>query len=244
MARLSLRKILILFVLACLPMVVKLGVVMVLRSTMESPEEVRARAEEMRTLQENWEAYREEEKKNGGPLYRPEDLFPQIMKPDHWEDFFVLASVPEGFYYKDREIHSKVPGDWTITYTFHDADIEEKFFFLTQSADYDYNKGRLPEGVKKKEGEFFAEKDGTRNIVYWFYNDITVYLEGNLPMGQLEALAKEAVHIDDIFLDYGAVEQNKEQDSYGFVTVLFFRFRYSSDTPRPVHLQCIYYCRE
>ena len=206
MRRLSIKTILTLLLLACLSGGIKLGVSALLSFTMESPEEAFARAEEIRGMKEKWDAYREEEKENGGPLYRPEDLFPASTKPDHWEDFFVMASVPEGFYYKDRDIHSRSPGDWTITYTFHDTEIEEKFFFLTQSADYDYNKGRLPEGIKKKEGEYFTLKDGTRNIVYWFYEDLTIYLEGNLPMPQMETLAQEVVHMDAVGLDYRAAE--------------------------------------
>jgi hypothetical protein len=61
--------------------------------------------------------------------------------------------------------------------------------------------------VKKKEGQFYTEEKGTRNQVIWFYEDLTLYLEGNLPMHELEQIAKSAVNYDTLYYDHGAIEE-------------------------------------
>ena len=102
--------------------------------------------------------------KNGGPAYLVEDVFATTLKPDHWKDFFVLTAVPDGFYYRDRYMQSSSRGDHIITEVFYDLETETEFFYFVQSADYDYNKGHVPDGVKKKEGQLYTEEKGTRNL--------------------------------------------------------------------------------
>ena len=41
----------------------------------------------------------------------------------------------------------------------------------------------------------------------WFYEDLTLYLEGNLPMDKLEQIAKSAVNYDTLSYDYSAIEE-------------------------------------
>ena len=43
--------------------------------------------------------------------------------------------------------------------------------------------------------------------MYWFYEDLTLYLEGNIPMEELEALANDAVNYDEMHYDYSAIEE-------------------------------------
>ena len=50
MKRLNIKMLLTLFLLACLPVAIRFGVAMVLRQTMESPEEVMARAYKVTNL--------------------------------------------------------------------------------------------------------------------------------------------------------------------------------------------------
>lgn len=154
-----------------------------------------------------WDEYRKEEMANGGPTYLAEDVFASILKPSHWKDFFVLTDVPDGFYYRDRYMQSSSRGDHIITEVFYDLETETEFFYFVQSADYDYNKGHVPDGVKKKEGQFYREEKGTRNQIIWFYDDLTLYLEGNLPLDELEQIAKSAVNYDTLSYDYSAIEE-------------------------------------
>ena len=173
----------------------------------DTTEEFFAEVDRKREFREAWDEYRKEEMANGGPVYQVEDVFATTLKPDHWKDFFVLTSVPEGFYYKDNHWQSSSPGDSTITEIFYDLETETEFFYFVQSADYDYNKGHVSDGVKKKEGQFYTEEKGIRNQVIWFYEDLTLYLEGNLPMHELEQIAKSAVNYDTLSYDYSAIEE-------------------------------------
>lgn len=174
---------------------------------LDTTDEFFAEVEKQKQFKEDWRNYREQERAAGGPTYRAEDVFAETLKPDHWRNFLVFTSVPEGFYYKDRTINSRDPGDWTITQMYYEMGAEQDFFFYTQSKDKKYNKENLPEGVKKKEGQLFTEVDGNRNKVYWFYEDLTLYLEGNIPMEELEELANDAVNYDELYYDYSAIEE-------------------------------------
>ena len=173
----------------------------------DSTEELFADIDRKREFRAAWEEYRKEEMAKGGPTYLVEDVFASTLKPDHWKDFFVLTTVPDGFYYRDNHWQSSSPGDSTITEIFYDLETETEFLYFVQSADYDYNKGHVPDGVKKKEGQFYTEEKGTRNQVIWFYEDLTLYLEGNLPMNELEQIAKSAVNYDTLSYDYSAIEE-------------------------------------
>lgn len=173
----------------------------------DSTEELFADIDRKRQFRATWDEYRKEEMANGGPAYLVEDVFATTLKPDHWDDFFVLTTVPEGFYYKDMGMQSSSPGDFTITEIFYDLATETEFFYFVQSADYDYNKGHVPDGVKKKEGDFYTEEKGARNQIIWFHDDLTLYLEGNLPMDDLEQIAKSAVNYDTLSYDYSAIEE-------------------------------------
>lgn len=174
---------------------------------LDTSDEFFAEVEKQKQFREDWRIYREQERVDGGPTYRAEDVFAETLKPDHWRNFLVFTSVPEGFYYKDRTINSRDPGDWTITQMYYEMGSEQDFFFYTQSKDKKYNKTNLPEGIKKKEGQLFTEVDGNRNKVYWFYEDLTLYLEGNILMEELEELANDAVNYDELYYDYSAIEE-------------------------------------
>ena len=172
----------------------------------DTTEEYFADIDRKREFREMWEEYRKEEMKNGGPAYLVEDVFATTLKPDHWKDFFVLTAVPDGFYYRDRYMQSSSRGDHIITEVFYDLETESEFFYFVQSADYDYNKGHVPDGMRKKEGQFYQEDKGARNQIIWFYDDLTLYLEGNLPMDVLEEIAKNAVNYNTLQYDYSAIE--------------------------------------
>lgn len=172
----------------------------------DTTEEYFADIDRKREFREMWEEYRKEEMKNGGPAYLVEDVFATTLKPDHWKDFFVLTDVPDGFYYRDRYMQSSSRGDHIITEVFYDLETESEFFYFVQSADYDYNKGHVPDGMRKKEGQFYQEDKGARNQIIWFYDDLTLYLEGNLPMDVLEQIAKSAVNYNTLQYDYSAIE--------------------------------------
>ena len=173
----------------------------------DSTEELFADIERKQEFRAAWGEYRKEEMRNGGPTYLVEDVFATTLRPDHWRDFFVLTSVPEGFYYKDNQMQSSSPGDYIITEIFYDLETETEFFYFVQSADYDYNKGHVPDGVKKKEGQFHLEEKGDRNQIIWFYDDLTLYLEGNLPLDELKRIAESAVNYDTLSYDYSAIEE-------------------------------------
>ena len=173
----------------------------------DTTEEFFAEVERKQEFRAAWEEYRKEEMAKGGPAYLVEDVFAATLKPDHWKDFFVLTDIPDGFYYRDRYMRSSSPGDHIITEVFYDLETETEFFYFVQSADYDYNKGHIPEGVKKKEGQFYAEEKGARNQVIWFYDDLTLYLEGNLSVDELKQIAQSAVNYDTISYDYSAIEE-------------------------------------
>ncbi len=173
----------------------------------DSTEELFADIDRKREFRAQWEEYRKEEMTNGGPAYLVEDVFASTLKPDHWKDFFVLTDVPDGFYYKDRHMQSSSHGDHIITEIFYDLGTETEFFYFVQSADYDYNKGHVPDGVKKKEGQFYQEEKGTRNQIIWFYDDLTLYLEGNLPMNELKQIAQSAVNYNTLSYDYSAIKE-------------------------------------
>ena len=173
----------------------------------DTTEEFFADVDRKREFREAWDEYRKEEMAKGGPAYLVEDVFASTLKPDHWKDFFVLTAVPDGFYYRDRYMQSSSPGDHIITEVFYDLETEMEFFYFVQSADYDYNKGHVPDGVKKKEGQFYREEKGTRNQIIWFYEDLTLYLEGSLPMDELEQIAKSAVNYNTLQYDYSAIEE-------------------------------------
>lgn len=172
----------------------------------DTTEEYFADIDRKREFREMWEEYRKEEMKNGGPAYLVEDVFATTLKPDHWKNFFVLTAVPDGFYYRDRYMQSSSRGDHIITEVFYDLETESEFFYFVQSADYDYNKGHVPDGMRKKEGQFYQEDKGARNQIIWFYDDLTLYLEGNLPMDVLEQIAKSAVNYNTLQYDYSAIE--------------------------------------
>lgn len=172
----------------------------------DTTEEYFADIDRKREFREMWEEYRKEEMKNGGPAYLVEDVFATTLKPDHWKDFFILTAVPDGFYYRDRYMQSSSRGDHIITEVFYDLETESEFFYFVQSADYDYNKGHVPDGMRKKEGQFYQEDKGARNQIIWFYDDLTLYLEGNLPMDVLEQIAKSAVNYNTLQYDYSAIE--------------------------------------
>ena len=173
---------------------------------LDTTDEFLSEAEKQQQFEEDWRSYREQERAKGGPTYRVEDVFAETLKPDHWRNFLVFPSVPENFYYKDYAIESKDPGDWTVTQMYHEMNAEQNFFFYTQSRDKEYNKANLPEGIEKKEGQLFTEVKGSRNVVYWFYDDLTLYLEGNIPMEELERLANEAINYDELHYDYSVME--------------------------------------
>ncbi|MBQ3568010.1 MAG: hypothetical protein IJA25_03675 [Anaerotignum sp.] len=173
----------------------------------DTTEEFFAEVERKQEFRQTWEEYRKEEMKNGGPAYLPEDVFAATLRPDHWDDFFVLTDIPEGFYYRDRYMQSSSPGDYIITEVFYDLETETEFFYFVQSADYDYNKGHVPDGVKKKEGQFYTEEKGARNQIIWFYNDLTLYLEGSLPVDELQQIAESAVNYNTLSYDYSAIEE-------------------------------------
>lgn len=103
-------------------------------------------------------------------------------------------------------MQSSSRGDHIITEVFYDLETESEFFYFVQSADYDYNKGHVPDGMRKKEGQFYQEDKGARNQIIWFYDDLTLYLEGNLPMDVLEQIAKSAVNYNTLQYDYSAIE--------------------------------------
>lgn len=159
-----------------------------------------------RAFEAEWEVYRKEERANGGPTYLPEDMFAPTRKIAHWKEYFVLTYVPEGFYYKDSGLEGKSPGDYILTEIFYDFPTETQFVYFVQSADYDYNKGHLPNGIKKEEGKLYKEEKGKRNQVIWFHGDLTLYLEGNIPLKELEKMALQAVNYDQLQYDYGAIE--------------------------------------
>lgn len=153
-----------------------------------------------------WDEYRKEEMANGGPTYLVEDIFAETRKLDHWKDYFVLTYVPAGFYYKDSGIQSKSPGNWTFTEIFYDFPTETQFVYFVQSADYDYNDAHVPNGIKKEEGKLYKEEKGNRNQIIWFHGDLTLYVEGNISMDELEKIASQAVNYDELQYDYSAIE--------------------------------------
>lgn len=172
----------------------------------DSTEELFAEMDRKREFRATWEEYRKEEMANGGPTYLVEDIFATTLRPDHWDDFLVLTDLPEEFYYKDRVIQSSDPGDWTITEIFYDYGTNTEFIYFVQSADYDYNKGHLPDGIKKEEGILYKEEKGSRNQIIWFYEDITLYIEGNISMDELEKVALSSVNYNELQYDYSAIE--------------------------------------
>lgn len=172
----------------------------------DTTEELFADIDRKREFRATWEEYRKEEMANGGPTYQVEDVFANTMKPDHWKDFLVLTTLPDNFYYKDNGHSWRSPGDHIVTQIFYDYDTNTDFIYFVQSADYDYNSGHLPDGIKKKEGKFYKEEKGTRNQIIWFYHDITLYLEGNISMEELEKVAKSAANYNTLNYDYSAIE--------------------------------------
>lgn len=173
----------------------------------DTAEELFADIDRKQEFRATWEEYRKEEMANGGPKYRVEDVFASTLKPDHWEDFFVLTTLPEDFYYKDREISWHEPGDHVITEIFYDYETNTDFFYFVQAVDFDYNKGHLPHDIKKEEGTFYKEEKGVRNQIIWFYDDIVLYLEGNIAMDELEKVAQGAVNYNTLDYDYSAIEE-------------------------------------
>lgn len=172
----------------------------------DTTEELFADIDRKREFRATWAEYRKEEMANGGPKYRVEDVFASTLRPDHWDDFFVLTTLPEDFYYKDREISWHEPGDHVITEIFYDYSTNTEYFYFVQAADFDYNKGHLPYNIKKEEGTFYKEEKGTRNQIIWFYEDIVLYLEGNISMDELEKVAQNAVNYNELSYDYSAIE--------------------------------------
>ena len=179
----------------------------VLLDGFDTTEEMFADIERKQDYRATWEEYRKNEMANGGPTYLVEDVFATTLRPDHWDDFLVLTELPEDFYYKDRAIMASDPGDWTITEIFYDYGTNTEFIYFAQSADYDYNKGHLPNGIKKEEGKLYKEEKGTRNQIIWFYEDLTIYLEGNIAMDELEKIALSAVNYNELQYDYSAIEE-------------------------------------
>ena len=178
----------------------------IMLDTINSTNELFAESDRKREFRATWEEYRKEEMANGGPKYRVEDVFASTLRPDHWQDFFVLTALPDDFYFKDREISWHEPGDHVITEIFYDYSTNTEFFYFVQAADFDYNKGHLPYDIKKEEGTFYKEEKGTRNQIIWFYDDIVLYLEGNISMEELEKVAKNAVNYNEVSYDYSAIE--------------------------------------
>lgn len=172
----------------------------------DTTEELFAEIDRKQEFRATWEEYRKEEMANGGPTYRIEDIFASTLKPDHWKDFFVLTDLPENFYYKDNEYSWHEPGDHVVTEIFYDYETNTDFFYFVQAADFDYNKGHLPPDIKKEEGTLYKEEKGVRNQIIWFYGDITLYLEGNISMEELEKAAKNAVNYNELSYDYSAIE--------------------------------------
>lgn len=178
----------------------------VLLDGFDTTEEFFADIDRKRDFRAAWDEYRKEEMANGGPTYLVEDVFAQTGKPDHWKDYFVLTYVPDGFYYKDHGMQSKSPGDYTLTEIFYDLPTETQFVYFVQSADYDYNDAHVPDGIKKEEGKLYKEEKGSRNQIIWFYGDLTLYVEGNISMDELEKIALHAVNYDELQYDYSAIE--------------------------------------
>ena len=179
----------------------------IMLDTINSTNEFFAESDRKREFRATWEEYRKEEMANGGSTYRVEDVFASTLKPDHWKDFFVLTDLPAGFYYKDNEYSWHKPGDHVVTEIFYDYETNTDFFYFVQAADFDYNKGHLPPDIKKEEGTFYKEEKGVRNQIIWFYGDITLYLEGNVPMEELEEVAKSAVNYNELSYDYSDIEE-------------------------------------
>lgn len=171
----------------------------------DSTEELFAEVERMRQEEADWEAYRQEERAAGGPLYRVEDVFPERTKPEHWETFYVLTLLPEGFYYKDNNFQSRSPGDWTVTQIFAQTDAPEKVLYLVQSQDSNFIESHTPKGLETEEGRLYQEERGTRNQIFWYKGDIMLCLEGNLPMTALEEIAQGAVEYQTVQMDYSAI---------------------------------------
>lgn len=178
----------------------------VLLDGFDTTEELFADIDRRQEFRAAWDEYRKEEMANGGPTYLVEDIFAETLRPDHWKEFFVLTYVPDGFYYKDRRIQSKSPGNWTFTEIFYDFPTETQFVYFVQSADYDYNDAHVPDGIKKEEGKLYKEEKGNRNQIIWFHGDLTLYVEGNISMDELEKIASQAVNYDELQYDYSAIE--------------------------------------
>lgn len=178
----------------------------VLLDGFDTTEELFADIDRRQEFRAVWDEYRKEEMANGGPTYLVEDIFAETLRPDHWKEFFVLTYVPDGFYYKDRRIQSKSPGNWTFTEIFYDFPTETQFVYFVQSADYDYNDAHVPDGIKKEEGKLYKEEKGNRNQIIWFHGDLTLYVEGNISMDELEKIASQAVNYDELQYDYSAIE--------------------------------------
>lgn len=178
----------------------------VLLDGFDTTEELFADIDRRQEFRAAWDEYRKEEMANGGPTYLVEDIFAETRKPDHWKEFFVLTYVPAGFYYKDSGIQFKSPGNWTFTEIFYDFPTETQFVYFVQSADYDYNDAHVPDGIKKEEGKLYKEEKGNRNQIIWFHGDLTLYVEGNISMDELEKIASQAVNYDELQYDYSAIE--------------------------------------
>lgn len=184
----------------------------------DSTEELFAEVDQLRQEEAEWETYRREEQAAGGPLYRVEDVFPGRTKPEHWETFYVLTALPEGFYYKDSNWQSRSPGDWTVTQVFAQAEAPEKVLYLVQSQDSVFIESHTPAGLEIEEGRLYQEERGTRNQIFWYQGDSMLCLEGNLPMAALEKMARGAVEYQTVQLDYSAIgglqEEKKEEDPH------------------------------
>lgn len=56
----------------------------------DTTDEFFAEVEKKKQFREDWRNFREQERADGGPTYRAEDVFAETLKPDHWKNFLVF----------------------------------------------------------------------------------------------------------------------------------------------------------
>lgn len=145
----------------------------------------------------------DERRKEERPLYLVEDCKPNMFKPERWDDFFVLSSLPEGYILYNLDLEGNYGSEEVaISYIFCElknslnvfGEINEASQFkFTQSK---YKVHYIPiiqtDNIEDiAENTYYYRKWKDENMIYWRNKDMLLCIQGKMMFGFLESMANE-----------------------------------------------------
>ena len=148
-----------------------------------------------------WRAILHEDRETARPFYKVEDLMAEKFKPENWNEFYVLSSIPEGYIVDGLEMSGNGEENVGISYIFYKLkDLtdqngptykETKLTFIQSKNEIEYIPIIQPhKGIMDvEEGKYYQREWKEDKMIYWRKDELILCIKGDYEFEQLEKIA-------------------------------------------------------